>query len=162
VGVQDALVSGSTAGEIERVYRQHGAKLWRSLLAFTGDPDVASDALAEALAQALARGEGVVSPDRWVWRAAFKIAAGELKDRRRRMVTPLEPRANYDLPEPATDLIRALHRLTPMQRAVAVLCLYADRSTRDVASILGITQATVRVHLSRARRRLRTLLEDQE
>src|SRR2546430_12508817 len=44
----------------------------------------ASDAMAEAFAQALARGNELRSPQRWVWRAAFRIAAGELKARLRR------------------------------------------------------------------------------
>jgi RNA polymerase sigma factor (sigma-70 family) len=58
------------------------------------------------------------------------------------------------MPEPAIDLIRALALLSPNQRACAILHLYADLPTKDVARILGIRQGTVRVHLSQARRRL--------
>lgn len=145
----------------DRAFREHGPKLWRSLLAFTGDPDLASDAMAEAYAQLLARGAAVEAHERWVWRAAFRIAAGELKDRRRRTadVAVVE---TYEMPEPALDLIRALRHLSPNQRAVAVLRLYVDLPTREVARILGIGQATVRVHLSQARRRLRTVLEEAD
>lgn len=64
--------------------------------------------------------------------------------------------------EPAVDLMRALGRLSPNQRAVSVLHLYADKSTKEVAQILRVAPSTVRVHLSLARRRLRTLLEDQD
>ncbi|MGH2660633.1 MAG: sigma factor-like helix-turn-helix DNA-binding protein [Actinomycetota bacterium] len=35
-------------------------------------------------------------------------------------------------------------------------------STREVATILGCSSATVRVHLSQGRRRLRRLLEDRD
>ena len=145
----------------DRAFREHGPKLWRSLLAFTGDPDLASDAMAEAYAQLLARGTAVEAHERWVWRAAFRIAAGELKDRRRRTadVAVVE---TYEMPEPALDLVRALRHLSPNQRAVAVLRLYVDLPTREVARILGIGQATVRVHLSQARRRLRTVLEEAD
>jgi DNA-directed RNA polymerase specialized sigma24 family protein len=145
----------------DRAFREHGPKLWRSLLAFTGDPDLASDAMAEAYAQLLARGAAVEAHERWVWRAAFRIAAGELKDRRRRTadVAVVE---SYEMPEPALDLVRALRHLSPNQRAVAVLRLYVDLPTREVARILGIGQATVRVHLSQARRRLRTVLEEAD
>jgi len=145
----------------DRAFREQGPKLWRSLLAFTGDPELASDAMAEAYAQLLARGTAVEAHERWVWRAAFRIAAGELKDRRRRAanVAVVE---SYEMPEPALDLIRALRDLSPNQRAVAVLRLYVDLPTREVARILGIGQATVRVHLSQARRRLRTLLEEAD
>ena len=145
----------------DRAFREHGPKLWRSLLAFTGDPDVASDAMAEAYAQLLGRGSVVEDQARWVWRAAFRIAAGDLK-RRRLQATSSALTESYEMPEPALDLIRALERLSPNQRAVAVLRLYVDLPTREVARILGIGQATVRVHLSQARRRLRALLEETD
>ena len=115
--------------------------------------------MAEAFAQALGRGDALVSTDRWIWRAAFRIAAGELQ-RHSRVNLVDEPIAQ--MPEPVVDLVRALQVLSPNQRAVAVLCLYADIPTRDVARILGCSQATVRVHLSQARKRLRPLLEDTD
>jgi RNA polymerase sigma factor (sigma-70 family) len=154
-------VAVTTQEAADRAFREHGPKLWRSLLAFTGDPDLASDAMAEAYAQLLARGAAVEAHERWVWRAAFRIAAGELQDRRRR-TADVDVVETYEMPEPALDLIRALGRLSPNQRAVAVLRLYVDLPTREVARILGITQATVRVHLSQARRRLRTVLEEPD
>jgi DNA-directed RNA polymerase specialized sigma24 family protein len=36
---------------------------------------------------------------------------------------------------------------------------YADRPTSEIAELLGISRATVHVHLSVGRRRLRQLLE---
>lgn len=143
----------------DRTFREEGPRLWRALLAFTADPELASDAMAEAYAQLLGRGSAVEAHDRWVWRAAFRIAAGELHDRRRRASSTTGALGSYEMPEPALDLIDALGRLSPNQRAVAVLRLYVDLPTREVAQILGIGQATVRVHLSQARRRLRELLE---
>jgi RNA polymerase sigma-70 factor (ECF subfamily) len=127
------------------------------LVAYTGDREVASDAMAEAFAQALARGEELHSPGRWVWRAAFRIAAGELKARgRHRPVTEDPP---YEMPEPPRDLIAALAALSPRQRSALILHYYAGYSTREVAQILGSSAATVRVHLSQGRRRLRRALE---
>ena len=146
---------------VERVWRDDGPRLYRSLVAFGGDTELASDAMAEAFAQALGRGEGVQAHDRWIWRAAFRIAAGELKERRR-VYAGGDPPATAGMPEPVTDLVRALRTLSPNQRAAAVLSLYADLPTREVARILACSQATVRVHLSQARRRLRMLLEDTD
>jgi predicted RNA polymerase sigma factor len=48
--VQDAQVSFGPDDAVERVWREQGARLWRSLVAFTGDGEVASDAMAEAFA----------------------------------------------------------------------------------------------------------------
>jgi DNA-directed RNA polymerase specialized sigma24 family protein len=146
---------------VERVWRDDGPRLWRSLVAFGGDQELASDAMAEAFAQALGRGTALETPDRWIWRAAFRIAAGELKDRRRISASDGE-QPGVGMPEPVADLVRALRTLSPNQRAAAVLSLYADMSTRDVARILACSPATVRVHLSQARRRLRVLLEETD
>ena len=55
--------------------------MWRALTAYSGSRDVAEDAVAEAFAQAVARGDSLRSPERWVWKAAYRIAAGELKRR---------------------------------------------------------------------------------
>jgi len=161
VVLQDASVTSDPSEAVERVYREQGAKLYRSLYAFCGDGELAADAMAEALAQALARGEGIREPDRWVWRAAFRIAAGELKLRGEARSGYL-PERGYDMADPTIDLVRALSRLSPNQRAAAVLHLYADLSTRDVAKILGMAPATVRVHLTQARRRLRGMLEERD
>jgi RNA polymerase sigma-70 factor (ECF subfamily) len=160
VKVHDAVVRAEQGDIVERVWREQGQKLWRSLAAFTGDPDLASDAMAEAFAQALGRGEAVEVPERWIWRAAFRIASGELKIRsQNRPELLLDATA---LPEPVIDLVRALKTLSPQQRGAVILHLYADLPAREVARILGCSQATVRVHISQARRRLRPLLEGHD
>jgi RNA polymerase sigma factor (sigma-70 family) len=159
--VQDAPVSTEPRDAVERVWLEQGPRLWRSLVAFTGDRDVATDSMAEAFAQALARGDAIRDHDRWIWRASFRIAAGELK-RRRSAVHARSGEGSYELPEPVADLVRALAALSPNQRAAVVLSDYADLPTRAVARILGCRQATVRVHLSQAHKRLRPLLEDDD
>lgn len=97
-----------------------------------GDADVASDAVAEAFAQALRRGEAIHDPDRWIWRAAFKIAKGELQHRHRHSAAP--PEFPLELPSPTVDLVRALRRLTPKQRGAIVLHHYAGYSNRETAA----------------------------
>jgi RNA polymerase sigma-70 factor (ECF subfamily) len=155
--VQDALV---TEGGLERLYRQDGTRLWRALVAFCGDREVASDAVAEAFAQALGRGDDLRDPQRWVWRAAFRIAAGELKDRRRFQAQAPDP--GYEMEEPPARLVAGLARLSPNQRAALVLHHYAGYPTKEIAGILGSSAATVRVHLSRGRKRLRGILEEPD
>lgn len=145
---------------IERVWREQGERLWRSLVAYTADRELASDAMAEAFTQALARGTAVESTDRWVWRAAFRIAAGELKRRRRSRSSSGE--LVDEMPESVVDLVAALRTLSPNQRGAAVLHYYVDLPTREVARVLGCSQATVRVHLVAARRRLRVFLEEND
>jgi DNA-directed RNA polymerase specialized sigma24 family protein len=158
-GVQDIRVS--EASGLEELYRTQGPVVWRALLAFAGDRDVADDALDEAFAQALARGDGIRDPLRWIWRVAFRVAAGELKDRRSRAELigsgPVVP-----FPEPLLHVFEALERLSPNQRLAIVLHDYADRPVSEVAATIGASRATVYVHLSQGRRRLRALLEDDD
>jgi RNA polymerase sigma-70 factor (ECF subfamily) len=156
--VQDSLV---TAGPgLEQLYREDGARLWRALVAFSGDREVASDAVAEAFAQAIGREPHLRNPQRWVWRAAFRIAAGELKDRRRFRAAIADP--SYEMEEGPARLLTGLARLSPNQRAALVLHYYAGYPTKQIAGIIGSSPATVRVHLSKGRKRLRRILEEQD
>jgi RNA polymerase sigma factor (sigma-70 family) len=154
--VRAAPARPGVTGEVEALYRSEVPRLWRSVLAFTGDPEVASDAVAEAFAQCLRRGRAIRAPAPWIWRAAFRIAAGELKARARVQGPDVEE--TYEMPEEAGDLMLALKRLSPRQRAAVVLRYYGGYSAKEIGDIVGSTAATVRVHLSRGRRRLRVLL----
>jgi DNA-directed RNA polymerase specialized sigma24 family protein len=156
--VQDALV---TAGRgLEQLYRDDGARLWRALVAFSGDREVASDAVAEAFAQAIGRESRLRDPQRWVWRAAFRIAAGELKDRGR--FGPPNPALSYEMVEPPARLLAGLARCSPNQRAALVLHYYVGYPTKEIGTIIGCSPATARVHLSQGRKRLRRILEEQD
>jgi len=146
---------------LERVYREQADRLWRAVLLAFGSRDVADDAVAEAFAQALRRGGAVREPAAWVWRAAFRIAAGELKERGR-----VEGSENREpvvgMTEPFVDLWRALALLPRMQRSSVVLADYAGWSHREIAKALGSSASAVGVHVHRARKRLRELLEDED
>jgi RNA polymerase sigma-70 factor (ECF subfamily) len=165
--VQDALVSDRDDGGLEQLYREDGGRLWRAILAYSGDREVANDAVAEAFAQALRRGDAIRRPQAWVWRAAFRIAAGEMAGRARfAQVQPLGGSAAPDVLEsiedPSGALMAALRKLSPMQRGALILHHYAGYPVLDVARILGSTSGAVRVHLSKGRRRLRELLGDDD
>jgi RNA polymerase sigma factor (sigma-70 family) len=144
----------------ELVYREHGARVWRSVFLYSGDRELSSDAVAEAFAQAIRRGEDIRDPLAWVTQAAFRIAAGELKARRRTDHRMLE--VAYDMPEPASEVVAALHQLSPKQRAAAVLHFCDGYSLAEVAEIIGSTTSAVSVHLNRARKRLQDLLGDDD
>jgi RNA polymerase sigma-70 factor, ECF subfamily len=159
--VQDARVSEGTRRLIEEVYRADGERLWRALLAWTGDREVTSDSVAEAYAQALQRGDELRKPARWIWKAAFRIAAGEVKARGRFSSTPLVEHA-YEPEDLTGSLLMALRQLSPMQRGALVLHYFAGYRAGECARILGLTSAAVRVHLMRGRRRLSELLEERD
>ena len=134
--------------------------MWRAVLGFAGDREVASDAVAEAFAQALRRGDALRSPADWIWRVAFRIAAGELKLRRSRQTVEVE--GMYELDADSAELVRALSRLSKRLRTAVVLHHIADYPVSEVARIVGAPEAAVRMRLTRARRRLRELLEERD
>src|SRR5262245_28131160 len=62
--------------------------------------------------------------------------------------------------ERVAQISAAVERLPERQRAVFSLCHIAEQSTNEVSQVLGLSEATVRVHLFRAMRKLRRLLKD--
>jgi RNA polymerase sigma-70 factor, ECF subfamily len=145
---------------VRDAYATQHVRLWRALAAWSGSSDVADEAVAETFAQLLRRGEAVEDPVAWAWRAAFRIAAGDLQ--RRGADVRYEVR---DVPLPpgtsdaVLDLMRALHHLTDQQRACVVVCDLLGYPAEEAGPLLGTSAATVRVQRMRARRRLRAQLE---
>jgi RNA polymerase sigma-70 factor (ECF subfamily) len=79
---------------------------------------------------------------------------------------PVEPVARTISPEDrliaedrAREIAAAVEQLPDRQRMVFTLCQIAEQSTSEVSKALGLSEATVRVHLFRAVRKLRRLLE---
>ena len=60
--------------------------------------------------------------------------------------------------ERAKQIAEAVDQLPDRQRTVFTLCHIAGQSTNEVSEALGLSEATVRVHLFRAVRKLRKLL----
>jgi RNA polymerase sigma-70 factor (ECF subfamily) len=71
------------------------------------------------------------------------------------------PEAQLMAREWRDQLVAAVQKLPERQRLVFMLCHYSDHSTRDVAEMTGLNESTVRVHLFRAIRKLRTAMEGQ-
>jgi RNA polymerase sigma-70 factor, ECF subfamily len=150
------------AHDYDVIWRESGATLWRAVYAYTGGSrDVADDAVAEAFARVITRGVEVREPLPYLYRVAFRVASTELQRRRKE---------SSDVPELAVevssnglgDLLGALRELSPAQRAAVYLHYRADLPVRDVAKLLGMSSASVKVHLMRGRRRLRELLGEED
>ena len=156
-----AIVVAQTeaTGELEAVYREDGARLWRALYAYSNDAELASDAAAEAFAQALGRGTAVRDVRSWVWRAAFRLAAGDLKHRSNYAPGPIPEGVTHDF-HLDDELVAALQGLTSQQRLVIVLHYYVDCPVGEISRRTGMNPLAVRSHLSRGRKRMRLLLGD--
>jgi RNA polymerase sigma-70 factor (ECF subfamily) len=151
-----AEATNESKNALEVLYGTHGDRIWRAVLAYAQDREVASDAVAEAFAQALVRGNAVRSPLKWVWRSSFRIAAGMLSERSRSI--GLLGTESYEMPENA-GLFASLAKLPPKQRAALTLFYYADYRVAEIAEILQSNPLAVRVNLSRGRKHLARILE---
>jgi RNA polymerase sigma-70 factor (ECF subfamily) len=142
--------------------------LRRYARALTGDAWAADDLVQDTLERACAKWQ--------LWLAGTDLRAWlftlmhNLYLNQRRTVQPTSRATQIDdiqseLPAPegdtdtALDLSRCLQRLPEDQRAVLLLVALEDMSYIEAAKVLGIPIGTVMSRLSRARARLRELME---
>jgi RNA polymerase sigma-70 factor, ECF subfamily len=169
---------------LSRALEEYGDRLYSLALRVTRDRDLASDALHDAFASALQRAadfRGESSLTTWLHRIVYNKAIDLLRQRGRETALreedgdelgPEDDRlaAAHAWARPPDEILfgnetweaveRSLDRLTPLQRAVFVLREIDGLPTEEVGTILELEPGTVRVHLHRARLRLRALLAD--
>lgn len=109
----------------------------------------------------------------WIYRVAFNTALTWKRDGRRknRNLTLLGPEEMQDTARPENDpadresvveqLYGAIHSLPVVDAALVMLAL-DDLSYKQIARILGITESSVGVRLSRAKEKLARLMKGQD
>ncbi len=128
--------------------------------------DLAQD-IAAALWQAFARYDASRPFSTWMYRIALNVAISHVRGavRRRRVFVPLDE-GMQDVAESLADagsgaalatLQRAVAALDPMNRALLVLYL-DDRSQREIAEVLGISESNVGTRIGRLKDRIRAAL----
>src|SRR5689334_22477987 len=184
VGTEDELVARATLRDpeaIAAITTLHNRRLFRIARSILRDDDAAEDALQAAYLKAFAalpsfRGEASLST--WMTRIVIN-EANALRRRQRRSRVGLDqpgegatiltfPQAASVDPEKGLAqqqirilLERAIDRLPERLRTVLVARVLEDFDVEETASALGITPATVKTRLHRARAALRTELERQ-
>ena len=149
--------------DFDEWYRAQHARLYASLLVFTGDPDLAWDATDEAFTRALQRWKRVrvmESPEGWTYRVAINVAQRAARRRRHEhwLLSRFPPERIVGAPAGEVwDLVRTL----PERQRVAVTLRYlADLTEPDIAAAMGVTRGTVASTLADARRALGDLLAE--
>jgi len=105
----------------------------------------------------------------WFYTIVRNVARTAIsKDGRRAALAPLtlledEPAAPAP-PDPiaAADVVRAIEDLAPMQQACVRLCDLEGFTSVEAGAMLGVSEGTVRTHLHRARKQLRTAMGPQQ
>jgi len=149
-------------------YDRTARSVWGYLSRLTGDPAMADDLLQEAYYRFLRAGSTHES-EAHRRNSLFKIATNLARDaQRRRRVMPFfvadavhEVAASDNLAErleQRTDVGRALNALKPRDRAMLWLAYAEGSSHEEIATVLGVKRASVKLLLFRARRRLAELL----
>lgn len=158
-----ARYMGERDAEFTAFFRREYPKLVRSLFLVVHDVEHARDLSQEAFIQLFDRWRRVSRyerPEAWVRRVGIRMAVRAVRRERLRpsVERALGPTA---APEPVDlDVLRAVRTLSPSQRAAVVLFYFEDLPVSEVADALGCTEATAKVHLHRARRRLAVLLRE--
>lgn len=131
----------------------------RTLFRLLGNQALAEDLAAEALARALARWrrlEHAEYRDAWLTRVAVNLGLDELRRRPPLLMRAADPLSEIDRVELRVALRQALGRLPRRQREALALRYLVGLSPEEVAATLEVSLGTVKTHLQRGLRSLRS------
>ena len=136
-------------------------RLYRAALAILGDPQEAEDAVQDAFVALLTKApEQLEHPGAWLMRVLVNGCKSRLRLSWRR-VTALPEALPAPGPEEREEL-EELFSLPAEDRALIHLFYYEGYSTDEIAQMTGLRGGTVRTRLTRARQRLRKLMQEGE
>ena len=142
----------------EELVTQNENRLYRTALAILGCQQEAEDAVQDAFLRYLEKAPAdLENSSAWLMRVLVNGCKSRLRLAWRR-VGPLPEMLPTPGPEERQEL-EELFALPPEDRVAIHLHYYEGYSTDEIAQILGCRPGTVRSRLSRARDRLRKLLE---
>jgi RNA polymerase sigma-70 factor (ECF subfamily) len=153
----------------EEFFRSEYRRVVGLALALCGRPAVAEELAQDAFVSAYRHWDrvgGYDDPGAWVRRVVVNLATSALR-RRSREVRALTRLASRREPEQALfagdddEFWRAVRSLPRRQAQCVALRYVEDRTTEEVAVILGIAVPTVRVHLHAARASLASRFGEQ-
>ena len=172
----EVLIVRIAAGDkraMQALYGRHHVRLYRFVLRFVRDRQLAEDLVSEAFLDAW-RGASTFrarsAASTWLMAIArFKA----LSARRRRTEAELDEKIETTVADPANDpeaalqeknrgelLRQALTGLSPEHREIIDLVYYHEKSVDECAHILGIPAATVKTRMFYARKKLAELVKD--
>jgi RNA polymerase sigma-70 factor, ECF subfamily len=179
-----SLISGhrrEAVDVVEALYDLYADRLYRYLLARTGDPEAAADLTTELFLRVLKSIGGfrfnperpVASVSAWLYRIAANLAADYHRAGHGAILTELEAEVDEIALEPEpqhlaerretlVELARALECLSEEQRLVVIGKFGEDMSNVQLARWLGKTEGAIKSLQHRALRTLARLLGTEE
>jgi RNA polymerase sigma factor (sigma-70 family) len=170
--------SGGDESAFAALFERHAEAVWNHAYRLTGSWAAAEDLTSTTFLTAWRRRADVTlvrdSALPWLYTVAGNAARDEYRGARRRLrllrkiQDPPVVSDHADAVAEQLDgeqrlrqVVEAVRALPKAQREVVELCLLGDLSIADAAALLTVAEVTVRSHLSRARARLRSLLEEK-
>ncbi|MGH9719256.1 MAG: RNA polymerase sigma factor [Bryobacteraceae bacterium] len=157
-------------GELESLYREHHALVFRTAYRVTGSASDAEDVLQTVFLRLVGRRSGgspIDNPGSYLRRAAVNCALDVMRSRQS------APSISLDEVEPVlTDdssrgpdrvlnsaeirewVRRAVARLNPRNAEIFALRFFEDKGVAEIAEIIGTTEGTIAVTLHRIRERI--------
>ena len=128
---------------------------------YVGDYYIAEDICQEVFLRWFEHAEPFSSEEHcraWLIRVTLNCTSSLLSSSWFRRTVPL-PETLQTAPQEETEVYSAVMRLSKTDRTVIHLYYYEDMNTIEIAKLMGTTDSTVRSKLSRARKRLKEILE---
>lgn len=150
-------------------YDRTARGLWLYLVRITGDRHAADDLLQDAFYRFL-RASASYEDENHRRRSLYRIATNLARDVHRRNVNrPVSAAGSAEIEqvpgadpagthEQRTDVARAMSQLKPREREMLWLAYAEGASHREIADVLGLSPASLKPLLFRARRKLAELL----
>ena len=148
--------------DFEAFVDRHENRIYRTALSVMGNVPDAEDAVQEVFLRAYERAPEFESDEHekaWLIRVTVNLCISRLRSPWRKRTTPLLE--SYPAAETRqNELLEQVFALPPKYRAVIHLFYYEEYSVKDITELTGQRESTVRSLLSRARQKLKSVLEE--
>lgn len=145
---------------IEVIVRKHSPSMFRAAYAILKNKDDAQDAVQEAFLKLINKAPDFKDENHekaWLLRVTINISKNILKSSKRKASFFEEP---YKEESADIEILPFVLKLHEQYRTVIHLYYYEDYSINEIASILKIPSATVGTRLSRGKKILKNMLEE--
>lgn len=148
----------------EQLVTDNENRLYRAALAILGDSAEAEDAVQDTFLKYLEKQPQLESGEHeraWLMRVTVNGCKTRLRSPWRKRHAPLTEALPAAGPEEKQE-VEELMKLPCKDRLAIHLFYYEGYATGEIAHITGEAESTIRSRLSRARKKLRVLVEEQE
>jgi RNA polymerase sigma-70 factor (ECF subfamily) len=170
------VAAGEGNMDFLEVYDQHYERVKKFILAMVKDQWAADDLIQETFMKVGNRMDTLKDPAKissWIYRIAYNLCQDHFRGLKREKSTagdfdaPFEtlacvpPQGELEQHQMGLCVQDKMNLLPDSLRTVLILCDVLEMSNKEIAAILDISVENVKVRIHRARKKLKTILEDR-